>query len=286
MAPRLDKELHARGMAPSRSRAAQLITSGAVQVAGEVVTKPSTPVQPGETITLTGEDQWVSRAAHKLLSALETFGVDVMGLRCLDAGASTGGFTQVLLTRGAEHVVAVDVGHDQLHPSLRADPRVTSVEGVNLRYTGPGDFGAAFDLVVADLSFISLRLVIEALTDQTRPGGQLLLMVKPQFEVGREHLGRTGVITDPELRRAAVEGVMEAADSAGLEFHGLARSGLAGQDGNLEFFLHLRRGTPHMSEGNSTVAAGTSPEPVETPEGRSRLRDSLEEFDFSTPPND
>ena len=239
---RLDKALVDRGLVATRSRAAQLIQSGAVTVDGQQAQRPAVKITAAHSVRVTAEDPWVSRAAHKLLGALEACPeVSVEGTRCLDAGASTGGFTQVLLSRRAAQVVAVDVGHDQLAPPLRQDPRVENREGLNLRHLRPGDRGESFDLIVADLSFISLRLVLAPLAPQIRAGGDMLIMVKPQFEVGRERLARTGVVTSPQLRREAVAGVVDSALQAGLRLESVHRSALAGQDGNLEFFLHLRR---------------------------------------------
>ncbi|GAA1819391.1 TlyA family RNA methyltransferase [Nesterenkonia flava] len=238
---RLDKELVSRGLVSSRTRAAQLISAGQVRVNGAAVTKPSASVSADAQISVQDQDPWVSRAAHKLLGALEAFDdVVVAGRRCLDAGASTGGFTQVLLSAGAAEVTAVDVGHGQLVDSLRQDPRVTDREGLNLRHIAPGDLGEPFSLIVADLSFISLRLVLGPLRDQAAASADLLLMVKPQFEIGRERLSRTGVVTSAQLRQEAVFGVVTEALDLGLEFRGAVRSPLPGQDGNAEFFLHLR----------------------------------------------
>ncbi|GAB3845643.1 TlyA family RNA methyltransferase [Nesterenkonia populi] len=251
--PRLDKEMVARGLAPSRTRAGQLIAEGAVRLNGRRAAKPSAAADAGATIELAETDRWVSRAAHKLLGALEAFPEAAPARRrCLDAGASTGGFTQVMLSRGAEHVVAVDVGHDQLAPALREDPRITNVEGTNLRYVRPGQLGDRFGLIVADLSFISLRLVLPALAQQAASGADLLLMVKPQFEVGRERIGRTGVVTSPQQRRDAVEGVVTAALEEGLQLAGAAPSPLPGQDGNREFFLHLR--SPSAADAQELVS--------------------------------
>lgn len=241
---RLDQELVRRGLARSRTHAARLITEERVTVAGRPARKPSAKVSEQERIAVSAsdEDEYVSRAGHKLVGALNAFNaIDPAGLRCLDAGASTGGFTDVLLRRGAERVVAVDVGHDQLVPALRSDPRVDVHEGINVRYLDMTELGGDVDLVVADLSFISLRLVVGPLARATRPDGNIVLMVKPQFEVGREAIGRTGVVTSAEQRRAAVAGVLEAAAEHGLQCRGLARSPLPGQDGNVEFFLWLTR---------------------------------------------
>jgi 23S rRNA (cytidine1920-2'-O)/16S rRNA (cytidine1409-2'-O)-methyltransferase len=183
----------------------------------------------------------------------------VEGKRCLDAGASTGGFTDVLLRQGAAHVVAVDVGHDQLVPSLRSDPRVAVHEGLNVRYMTPEQIGGPAALTVADLSFISLTLVLHPLAACTEPGGDLVLMVKPQFEVGKERLSRTGVVTSDHERRRAVAQVAKAAVDAGLELCGLAPSPLAGQDGNVEYFLWIKRrmqtDLPKIEERDEEVAA-------------------------------
>ncbi|GAA0206788.1 TlyA family RNA methyltransferase [Glutamicibacter creatinolyticus] len=241
---RLDQELVARSLARSRTDAARLIAEGRVLLDGQPATKASKKVDPSATLQLLpGQgEEYVSRAGHKLAGALEHYpDIDPRGLRCLDAGASTGGFTDVLLRRGARHVVAVDVGHGQLVDQIRFDQRVSVYEGLNVRYLEPAQIGGVVDLVVADLSFISLRLVIPALAQATRPGGTLLLMAKPQFEVGREHLGKSGVVTSARLRRTAVENVVASAREAGLELQGLARSPLPGQDGNVEFFLRLGR---------------------------------------------
>ncbi|MFJ2618267.1 TlyA family RNA methyltransferase [Glutamicibacter sp. NPDC087344] len=253
---RLDQELVVRGLARSRTEAGKLIDAGRVSVDGLVTSKASKKVDcttPLELSALEGE-QYVSRAGHKLAGALDVFTtISPKGLRCLDAGASTGGFTDVLLRRGAEHVVAADVGHGQLVDEIRSDSRVSVHEGLNVRYLTPQDIGGKVDLVVADLSFISLRLVLDALAGATKSGGSLVLMVKPQFEVGREHLNRTGVVTNADLRRSAVEAVVEKASEVGLALRGLARSPLAGQDGNLEFFLWLSTGAKSLDGAESTA---------------------------------
>ena len=257
---RADVALAARGLARSRTEGAALIRAGQVLLDGRPVRRPSDRVAADATLRLRDPGpRYVSRAAHKLVSALEAFpDVAVAGRRALDAGASTGGFTQVLLERGAERVAAVDVGHDQLAPPVRADPRVLVREGLNVRDLTAEDIDGPVDLVVSDLSFISLRLVLAPLAGVCRPGAELLLMVKPQFEVGRRALPRSGVVTDPDARRDAVAGVAAAALGAGLAPRGLTRSGLAGQDGNAEFFLRLRR--PDATAADNP-AGGTSPAP-------------------------
>lgn len=244
MSERLDRALTERGLARSRTVAAGLIKAGRVSVNGSPVTKPSAVVLPEDALEVaaTEGEEYVSRAGHKLAGALERFpDVDPAGKRCLDAGASTGGFTDVLLRRGAREVAAVDVGHDQLVPELRVDPRVRVHEGLNVRYLDPTQIGGSAQLTVCDLSFISLTLVVPALAAATVPGGDLLLMVKPQFEVGVHALSRTGVVTSEAAREAAVERVRECARDVGLEVLGTAPSPLPGQDGNVEFFVWCRR---------------------------------------------
>ncbi|MDQ0756854.1 TlyA family RNA methyltransferase [Arthrobacter sp. B3I4] len=259
---RLDQALVGRGLARSRTHAARLISEGKVSSGGEVLAKASLQVQESTVLDVanTAEDDYVSRAAHKLAGALDAFpAVAVEGKRCLDAGASTGGFTEVLLRRGALHVVAVDVGHDQLVPQLRQDPRVSVHEGLNVRYLTPQLIGGPVALTVADLSFISLTLVLAPLAACTEPGGDLVLMVKPQFEIGKDRLGRTGVVTSQRERRLAVTKVAAAALDAGLDLMGLAESPLPGQNGNVEYFLWIKRGNrsdpPKIEERDAAVAA-------------------------------
>jgi len=238
---RLDRALHARGLARSRSHAQELIARGAVTVDGTIATRPAHHVND-DAVLAVAEDaaRYVSRAAHKLVGALDAcaeHGLDITGRRALDAGASTGGFTQVLLERGAAHVDAVDVGHDQLAPLLRDDPRVAVAEGVNVRDLGPGSPGTGADLVVADLSFISLTLVVPALVRTASATADYVLMVKPQFEVGRGRLSARGVVTDQRARAEAVGGVAACMETEGLTIHRVARSALPGPQGNVEFFV-------------------------------------------------
>lgn len=246
-AGRLDAVLVRRGLARSRRSAADLVAAGRVTVAGAPARKASQPVDDGSVVSVTEPDRYVSRAAHKLagaLRALGTAGLDaptVDGARCLDAGASTGGFTQVLLEQGALHVTAADVGHGQIAAVLRDDPRVTVLEGCNIRDLHADDVGGPVDTVVADLSFISLTMVAGPLVGAVRPGGGLLLLVKPQFEVGRRRLGASGVVTSPALRRDAVVTVATAVEAAGARVEAVVPSDLPGPAGNHEYFLSCRR---------------------------------------------
>ncbi|MDQ0679194.1 23S rRNA (cytidine1920-2'-O)/16S rRNA (cytidine1409-2'-O)-methyltransferase [Arthrobacter pascens] len=258
---RLDQALVARGLARSRTHAAALIAEGRVSSAGQLLSKASLQVPDGRELAVqqSEQDSYVSRAGHKLAGALDAFpAITVEGKRCLDAGASTGGFTEVLLRRGAAHVVAVDVGHGQLVPQLRSEPRVAVHEGLNVRYMSPEDIGGQATLTVADLSFISLTLVVLPLALCTEPGGDLVLMVKPQFEIGKDRLGRTGVVNSERERRMAVEKVANAALDAGLDLCGLAASPLPGQDGNVEYFLWIKRritqDLPKIEERDAAIA--------------------------------
>ena len=245
---RLDAELVRRGLARSRDHAAELVASGRVTVSGGAATKPATAVTTDVAIVVREDpdrEEYVSRGGHKLSGALAAFGpagFRVEGRRCLDAGASTGGFTDVLLRAGAAEVVAVDVGYGQLAWPLRQDERVTVLDRTNVREVTPELVGGMVDVVVGDLSFISLLLVLEPLTGVTREDGDLALMVKPQFEVGKERLGKGGVVRDPALRAEAVATVAEAAARIGWGARAVATSPLPGPSGNVEFFLWLRRG--------------------------------------------
>jgi 23S rRNA (cytidine1920-2'-O)/16S rRNA (cytidine1409-2'-O)-methyltransferase len=258
---RLDAELVRRGLARSREHAVTLIAEGRVAVAGTAATKPATGVEAGTPVVVrTDPDQpsWVSRGAHKLLGALDAFGIAVEGRRVLDAGASTGGFTEVLLSRGAAEVVAGDVGYGELAWSLRTDDRVKVHERTNVKTLTPEAIDGQVDLVVADLSFISLRLVLPALVACARDDAELLPMVKPQFEIGRERLGAGGVVRDPEHRVQTVLEVARAAASLGWGTAGVVASPLPGPAGNVEFFLWLRRdaGLPQEEQVRLAVEEG------------------------------
>jgi 23S rRNA (cytidine1920-2'-O)/16S rRNA (cytidine1409-2'-O)-methyltransferase len=234
-----------RGLARSREHASQLIADGRVTIRGTVAGKPATGVETDAAVVVRDVDKdegWASRGAHKLLGALAAFDVPVTGRRCLDAGASTGGFTDVLLRGGAAQVVAADVGRGLLVWRLQTDDRVVVLDKTNVRALTPEQTGGPVDLVVADLSFISLRLVLPALLACTTEDADLLPMVKPQFEVGRERLGSGGVVREPELRADAVRSMLAAAGELGLRAHGVVASPLPGPSGNVEYFAWLRRG--------------------------------------------
>ena len=245
---RLDAELVRRGLARSREHAAELVAAGRVRVGGVVATKPATGVTTDVALLVTDDPDrpdYVSRGGHKLAGALAAFGprgLVVDGRRCLDAGASTGGFTDVLLRAGAREVVAVDVGYGQLAWSLRQDDRVTVLDRTNVRELTPELVGGPVDVVVGDLSFISLGLVLDALLGVCSPDADLALMVKPQFEVGRDRVGKGGVVRDPALRAEAVTHVADQAAARGWGARGVVTSPLPGPSGNVEFFLWLRRG--------------------------------------------
>jgi 23S rRNA (cytidine1920-2'-O)/16S rRNA (cytidine1409-2'-O)-methyltransferase len=239
---RVDAELVRRGLARSRQQAAELIGAGRVSINGMPAAKPATAISVTASLTVdaAGERSWVSRGAHKLIGALEAFSISVAGTRWLDAGASTGGFTEVLLDRGAREVVAVDVGYGQLAWSLRSDDRVAVLERTNVRELTPDAIGGPVERVVADLSFISLSTVLPALVSCASPDADIVPMVKPQFEVGKDRVGAGGVVSDPYLRADAVLAV--ARKAAELNWHtvGVVASPLPGPSGNVEYFLHLR----------------------------------------------
>jgi 23S rRNA (cytidine1920-2'-O)/16S rRNA (cytidine1409-2'-O)-methyltransferase len=237
---RLDELLLTRGLADSRARAQALILAGRVLVDGQPVTKAGALVAAEAEITLKPAPAYVSRGGEKLAGALDHFGVDPTGLVCLDAGASTGGFTQVLLLRGAARVYAVDVGYGQLDQSLRSDPRVAVLERANIRVLPREAVPEPIDLATLDLSFISLTLVLPKILEFLAPGGAILALVKPQFEVGRGQVGKGGVVRDPALQQEAVAKVARAGRDLGLSVSPAFPSPLKGPKGNQEYFLHLR----------------------------------------------
>ncbi len=241
---RLDQLLMARGLFESRSRARDAVQRGTVKVNGRTVSKPAAPVANDAEITIDDPAQaYVSRGALKLIAALDGFALSPAGLSCLDVGASTGGFTQVLLERGAAHVTAIDVGHGQMHPNLATHPRVTNIEGLNARHLDPDDIGGvAVDFIVSDVSFISLKLALAPALDMARPGALCMLLVKPQFEAGREAISKAGLLKEPE-KAPEVAATLEdwLVRDMGWESLGLLPSPIEGGDGNREFLLAGRK---------------------------------------------
>jgi 23S rRNA (cytidine1920-2'-O)/16S rRNA (cytidine1409-2'-O)-methyltransferase len=260
MRRRLDTELVRRGLVESRARAQQAIGAGRVLVSGALADRPSRLVDTGEPIHVAGPaPRFVSRGGDKLDAALERFGIDVAGRRALDAGASTGGFTDCLLQRGAEKVIAVDVGHGQLAWSLRTDARVQVMEGTNVRTLTSEDIGGPVDVAVADLSFISLRVVAPALAGVLAGTGawgvpEAVFLVKPQFEAGRREVGRGGIVSDPAVHGRVLAAISDALAAAGLTMVGVMASPLRGATGNVEFLGHFR----------PVAGAGVGPDEIDT----------------------
>jgi len=237
---RLDAELLRRELVSSRTEAQALIAADRVLVNGSVADKAARQVAPADAVVIEGPPaRFVGRGAEKLEHALTAFAIDVSGLRALDAGASTGGFTDCLLQRGVDHVVALDVGHGQLHERIRADPRVTNLERCNVRHADADTIGGPVDVVVADLSFISLALVIPALVSMCKPRASMVLLVKPQFEAGRREVDKgRGIISDPLIHDRVRTEVADALEAAGCELRGWTDSPITGADGNQEFLVH------------------------------------------------
>ncbi len=229
-------------MVESRREAHDLVEAGRVLVGGAPALKLARLVGDDEPIVIVGPPKkYVSRGGEKLEGALDAFNIDVSGLTVIDVGASTGGFTDCVLQRGAAHVVALDVGHGQLHPSLRDHPHVTVIERTNIRHADLAELGAPFDLVVADLSFISLTVVVEPLITAAGPGGQMVLLIKPQFEAGKADVSKgKGIITDPDLHERACADVAAALAACGAQVIGRIESPIKGGQGNVEFLVHVR----------------------------------------------
>jgi len=237
---RLDQLMVEQGLAPSREKAQALILAGQVTVGGQKAQKPGQGVAPEAVIEVLERMPYASRGGYKLAGALDAFHLDVTGRICLDVGASTGGFTDCLLQRGAAKVWAVDVGHGQLDWKLRNDPRVVVREGVNARYLAPGDFPERFDLAVCDASFISATQLIPAMAALLKPAGEMIILVKPQFEVGRGEVGKGGIVKEPELHQAACDRVRGAVEERGFQTQ-IVESPIRGAEGNREFLLYARR---------------------------------------------
>jgi 23S rRNA (cytidine1920-2'-O)/16S rRNA (cytidine1409-2'-O)-methyltransferase len=249
---RLDVELVRRGLVPSRGRAVEAIDAGRVLVGGAPASTPARQVDGKEAIALLAAEgpAYVSRGGHKLAAALDAFSVDVHGRVAVDVGASTGGFTDCLLQRGAVHVHAIDVGRAQLAWSLRQDPRVSVMERTNVRSLEPGALDPRPDLCVADLSFISLRTVAPSLLALTTDDAEFVLLVKPQYEAGRARVGRRGVVRDPEVHAAVLREVVAGLGAAGLGVRGVVPSPLRGADGNVDFLVYARRGPATIALGD------------------------------------
>ncbi len=251
MRRRLDVELVRRGLAPSRARAVEAITAGRVSVSGTLASTAARQVDAAEPIVVSAEgeaDAFVSRGGTKLAGALDAFGVDCAGRRAVDVGASTGGFTDCLLRRGAAHVVAIDVGRGQLAWTLRSDPRVTVMERTNVRTLDAGAIDPPADLCVADLSFISLRTVAPNLLALTTADAEFVLLVKPQFEAGRARIGKGGIVREQAVHDAVLRDVVTVLDGHGLGVRALVTSPLRGADGNIEFFARAHHGRAEIDE--------------------------------------
>jgi 23S rRNA (cytidine1920-2'-O)/16S rRNA (cytidine1409-2'-O)-methyltransferase len=240
---RLDALLVHKGLVESREKARALILAGQIDVGGHGAQKAGTMIDVDTEVRVIGPDHpWVSRGGLKLVQALDAFGIDVTGALALDIGASTGGFTDVLLQRGARHVIALDVGHSQLHWKIRSDPRVTVIEGANARHLIRADLpgiGEGADIVTIDVSFISLGLIFPVLPPLLAPGAKIIALVKPQFEAGRKDVGKKGVVSDPEVHTRVVASVTALAADIGLERRGLVDSPITGAQGNKEFLMLL-----------------------------------------------
>ena len=255
----LDAELVRRGLTGTRAEAREAVEAGIVQVAGVVASKPATMVADDAAIALLGASRrFVSRAGSKLDAALERFAIDPNGCRCLDAGASTGGFTDALLQRGADRVVAVDVGYGQLAWELRTDPRVTVLERTNVRDLTPDDLSGPVDLVVADLSFISLRVVLPVLQHLAAPTAPIVVLVKPQFEAGKGSVSKGGVVRDPGVWARVLDDVVETAQILGLGARAAMASPLRGPAGNVEFLVQLGPGGANGADLAAAVAEGVA----------------------------
>ena len=239
---RLDQHLHEAGYFDSREKAQRAILAGQITVAGQIADKCGSKINPESEILITGRDRYVGRGGHKLEGALTGFAIDPMGMSCLDLGSSTGGFTDCLLQHWAAHVTAVDVGRGQLAWSLRQDPRVEVREGINARYLTPSDFARHFDLIVGDLSFISLTKILPAAFELLNPEGCMIVLIKPQFELSRPEIGKGGIVRDVAARQRAVESIRSWVIAAGHRFDQVIESPLPGTSGNIEFLALLRRG--------------------------------------------
>lgn len=239
---RLDQLVFDKGFAESREKAKAIVMSGNVYISGQKADKPGMQVSPDADIDVRLKGlPFVSRGGYKLDKALKVFGVEPAGRKCIDCGASTGGFTDVLLQHGAEKVYSVDVGYGQLAWKLRNDPRVVNLERTNLRYVTEQEIPEKLSLAVCDVSFISIRLIIPAVVPLLEEGAEFICLIKPQFEAGRELVGKKGVVRDPEVHRQVVDGILEFVPSTGLSVFGLDYSPITGPEGNMEFLLYMKK---------------------------------------------
>jgi 23S rRNA (cytidine1920-2'-O)/16S rRNA (cytidine1409-2'-O)-methyltransferase len=258
---RLDVWLAENGLAESREKAQALVMAGRVRVNGQPAAKPGARVREGQDVTVESGPKYVGRGARKLEGALDALGVDPVGRVAVDVGASTGGFTETLLARGASRVYAVDVGRGQLHERLRRDPRVVVRDRTNARHLSVDVLPERCDLAVMDVSFISARMILGALLGVLRPGADAVVLVKPQFEVGRTQVGRGGLVKEPALHRQAVHGVAAAAQGLGFGVRGACASPVTGAEGNREFFLHLVAGAAPMPDDELAAVVRKAVEP-------------------------
>ncbi len=241
MKERLDKVIKQRGLIRSRSKAQRMIAAGRVKVDGRILTRPGHPIDSQAEIEILSFEKYVSQGGDKLAAALDQFRIDPTGLICLDVGASTGGFTDCLLQHGAAKVHAIDVGHDQLNSRIRRHPKVIVREGLNARYLEPQDIGESVDLIVIDVSFISLKLILPPLVDLLDPKGQIIALVKPQFEVGKDNLPDDGVVKDEALRQAVLSDIQAFIEAeTPWSIINQMQSPVEGSKGNIEFLLHLQ----------------------------------------------
>lgn len=237
---RIDKLLVDQGLLPTREKAQRAIMAGLVFVKGNRIEKPSTLFSPETEIEYRGVDLYVGRGGLKLEGALKTFSLNPTGCHCIDIGASTGGFTDCLLQKGAAHVVALDVGHGQLDWKIRSDSRVTVIEKCNARYLTAADYPEKFDAIVTDVSFISLKLILPPAMTLLKPGGWIVALIKPQFEAGKKEIGKGGIIRDPAVQQKVVDDLLEWIQSYPIKSVGIAPSPITGTDGNCEFLWHLQ----------------------------------------------
>lgn len=245
---RADVLLVQKGLAPSRQKAQELIKTGKVSVNGKPVSKPSDELKGDIVIQCESGSEFVGRGGYKLKAALEAFQIDVSGLTAADIGASTGGFCDCMLQRGIKKVFAVDVGHDQLAPSIKTNPRVVSLEGINAKELDKDLFGGKIDLLTADLSFISVTILFDKFREVLKDGAEAVILIKPQFEAGKNNIGKNGIVKDPKVHESVLKTVIESAQKSGFAVAGLIPSPITGGDGNIEFLIYLKTSGAQLSD--------------------------------------